>query len=156
MATAHASVADIRSWQLGQPREQLHRPSWVAQMSFSSRKCCFPRPSLVAAIIFPHTKWLPKITDYHDTAALNLELKKKKKRFFDQRFKSTFCLIALPSCSHLRKSFDFWWALYSACNASISAVIFSPPHFTGLVLWRCAPTWSPPIDRASPSCAGIW
>ena len=70
MATAHASVADIRSWQLGQPREQLHHPSWVAQMSFSSRKCCFPRPSLVAAIIFPHAKWLPKITDYRDTAAL--------------------------------------------------------------------------------------
>ena len=70
MATARASVADIRSWLLGQPREQLHRPTWVAQMSFSSRKFRFPRPSLVAAIIFPHTKWLPKITYYRDTAAL--------------------------------------------------------------------------------------
>ena len=71
MATAHASVADIRPWQLGQPREQLHHPSWVEKMSFSSSNCCFPRPCLVAAIIFPHTKWLPKITDYRDTAALN-------------------------------------------------------------------------------------
>ena len=26
----------------------------------------------MAAIIFPHTKWLPKITDYRDTAALIL------------------------------------------------------------------------------------
>ena len=39
-------------------------------MPFSSRKCRFPWPSVVAAIIFPHTKWLPKITDYRDTAAL--------------------------------------------------------------------------------------
>ena len=34
----------------------------------------FPRPCLVAAIIFPHTKWLPKITDYRDTAALKFSL----------------------------------------------------------------------------------
>ena len=32
-----------------------------------SSKYHFPRPCLVAAIIFPHTKWLPKITDYRDT-----------------------------------------------------------------------------------------
>ena len=70
MATARASVADIRPWQLGQPREELPRPRRVEQKSLSSRKCRFPRPSLVAAIIFPHTKWLPKITDYRDTAAL--------------------------------------------------------------------------------------
>ena len=31
----------------------------------------FPRSFLVAAIIFPHTKWLKKITDYRDTPALN-------------------------------------------------------------------------------------
>ena len=30
----------------------------------------FPRSFLVAAIIFPHTKWLKKITDYRDTPAL--------------------------------------------------------------------------------------
>ena len=42
------------------------------KMSFSSSNCRFPRPCLVAAIIFSHTKWLPKITDYRDTAALNL------------------------------------------------------------------------------------
>ena len=70
MATAHTSVADITPWQLGQPREQLHWPSWVEKMSFSSSNRRFPRPCLVAAIIFPHTKWLPKITDYRDTAAL--------------------------------------------------------------------------------------
>ena len=35
-----------------------------------SSKYRFLRPCLVAAIIFPHTKWLPKITDYRDTAAL--------------------------------------------------------------------------------------
>ena len=70
MATAHASVADITPWQLGQPRAQLHPPSCVEKMSFSSSNCRFPRPCLVAAIIFSHTKWLPKITDYRDTAAL--------------------------------------------------------------------------------------
>ena len=36
------------------------------------RHCRFPRPCLVPAIIFPHTKWLPKITNYRDTAALTL------------------------------------------------------------------------------------
>ena len=60
-----------RGYQLGQPRKQLHRPSRVEHMSFSSSNCHFPRPSLVAAIIFPNTKWLPKITDYRDTAALS-------------------------------------------------------------------------------------
>ena len=30
----------------------------------------------MAAIIFPHTKWLPKITDYRDTAALSFTLPK--------------------------------------------------------------------------------
>ena len=74
MVTAHSSVADIRPWQLGQPREQLHHRSWVEKMSFSSSNCRFPRPCLVAAIIFPHTKWLPKITDYRDTAALKFSL----------------------------------------------------------------------------------
>ena len=49
--------------------------SFTAQTE--SRKCRFPRvnsrfprPCLVAAIIFPHTKWLPKITAYRDTVAL--------------------------------------------------------------------------------------
>ena len=59
MAAARASVADISS------------VSFIAQAV--SSKCHFrrfPRPSLVAAIIFPHTKWPPKITDYRDTAAL--------------------------------------------------------------------------------------
>ena len=46
------------------------RPSWVEQTSFSSSNCRFPRPCRVAAIIFPHTKWLPKIIDYRDSAAL--------------------------------------------------------------------------------------
>ena len=36
MAIVSANVADIRPWQLGQRREQLHRPSWVEQMPFSS------------------------------------------------------------------------------------------------------------------------
>ena len=69
MATAHASVANIRPWQLGQPREQLHRGRWVEKMSFSSIYCRFLRPCLVAALFSP-TKWLPKITEYRDTAAL--------------------------------------------------------------------------------------
>ena len=38
----------------------------------NSPHCCFPQARLVAAIIFPHTKWLPKITDYRDTAALKV------------------------------------------------------------------------------------
>ena len=70
MATARASVADIRPYQLGQPREQLHCPAESRKCRFPSRKCRFPGPSLVATIIFPHTKWLPKITDFPDTAAL--------------------------------------------------------------------------------------
>ena len=40
MATASASVADIRPWQLSQPREQLRRPSWVEQVSFSAVLPC--------------------------------------------------------------------------------------------------------------------
>ena len=42
--------------------------SFAAQAE--SSKCCFLRSCLVAAIIFPHTKWLTKITDYRETAAL--------------------------------------------------------------------------------------
>ena len=34
----------------------------------------FPRSFLVATIIFPHTKWLKKITDYRDTPALTILL----------------------------------------------------------------------------------
>ena len=47
IATARASVADIRPWQLRKPREQLHHPS------YQSSNCRFLRPCLVAAIIFP-------------------------------------------------------------------------------------------------------
>ena len=59
MAAARASVADISARS--------------AARTASPPKPCrarFPRPSLVAAIIFPHTKWLPRITDYRGTAAL--------------------------------------------------------------------------------------
>ena len=64
MATARASVADVRPWrQLGQPRKDLSRPRPVEQMSFSA-----VLPPTVVAIIFPHTKWLKKITDYRGTA----------------------------------------------------------------------------------------
>ena len=59
MAAARASVADISARS--------------AARTASPPKPCrarLPRPSLVAAIIFPHTKWLPKITDYRGTAAL--------------------------------------------------------------------------------------
>ena len=75
MATARASVAAIRPWQLDQPREQLHRPSWVELMSFFSSICRSLRPCLVAANIFLHTKWPPKITDYRDTAALRKDIR---------------------------------------------------------------------------------
>ena len=60
MATARASVTDISSVSRG---NSCTAPA-------ESNNCRFPRPGLVAAIIFPHTKWLPKITDYRDTAAL--------------------------------------------------------------------------------------
>ena len=59
MAAACASVAGISS--------VSHANSFTAQTE--SSKCRFPRLYPVAAIIFPHTKWLPKITDYRDTAA---------------------------------------------------------------------------------------
>ena len=68
MATARASVADISS---------VSRANNFTAPAESS-KCRFPgvivvfcgRACLVTAIIFPHTKSLPKITDYRDTAAL--------------------------------------------------------------------------------------
>ena len=60
--------------QLGLPREQFHRPGWVEQTSFSSSNCRIPGHCLVAAIIFPHTKWPPKITGYRDTPALMMTL----------------------------------------------------------------------------------
>ena len=43
-----------------------------ARSSFSGARLAhdFPRSFLVAAIIFPHTKWLKKITEYRDTPAL--------------------------------------------------------------------------------------
>ena len=66
MATAHASVADIRPWQLGQPREQLHYPSWVEKMSFSAALPCGRH------YFSPH-KMAAKITNYRDTAALKFE-----------------------------------------------------------------------------------
>ena len=55
-------------------RSVSHAKSFTAQAE--SSKCRFSRsyvnlPCLVAAIIFPHTKWLSKITDYRDTAALS-------------------------------------------------------------------------------------
>ena len=49
--------------------------NFIAQAE--SSKCLFSRaivvfhPCLLAAIIFPHTKWLPEITDFRDTAALS-------------------------------------------------------------------------------------
>ena len=48
---------------------QLSRENvvFLEQLSFSAAL-------LVAAIIFPHTKWLPKITDYRGTAALTIGL----------------------------------------------------------------------------------
>ena len=63
MATARANVADIGPWQLGHLANNFTGQA-------NSSKYRFLRPCLVAAIIFPNTKWLPKITDYRDTAAL--------------------------------------------------------------------------------------
>ena len=59
MAAARASVADISS---------VSRANSLTAPAESSN-CRFPRPCLVAAIIFPHSKWLSKMTDYRDTAA---------------------------------------------------------------------------------------
>ena len=46
-----------------------------ARSSFSGVRLAheFPRSILVAAIIFPHTKWPRKITDYRDTPTLRGE-----------------------------------------------------------------------------------
>ena len=52
-ATAHASVADTRPWQLGQPREQLHRPSWVEKMSFPRAIVVFRGLALWPTLFFP-------------------------------------------------------------------------------------------------------
>ena len=71
MATARASVADIRPWQLGQPREQLSPPTlsranviFLEQLSLSAALPCGRH------YFSPH-KWLPKIADFRDTAALS-------------------------------------------------------------------------------------
>ena len=37
---------------------------------FPPSNCCFPWPCLAATHIFSHTTWLPKITDYRDTATV--------------------------------------------------------------------------------------
>ena len=73
-----------KNWRLlTQVSRTAHHDSSVSRAnSFTgqaeSRKCRFPRGTVVfrglalwLPIIFPHTKWLPKITDYRDTAALN-------------------------------------------------------------------------------------
>ena len=62
MAAAHASVADIRPWKFSQPCEQLRRPRWVEQMSFSA---ALPGGRHYFS---PH-KMAEKITDYRYTAA---------------------------------------------------------------------------------------
>ena len=53
MAIARASVANIRPWQLRQPREQLRCPSWVEQLSFSAVLPC-------GRHYFPHKKMAEK------------------------------------------------------------------------------------------------
>ena len=52
-----------------------------ARSSFSGARLAheFPRSLLVAAIIFPHTKCLKKITDYRDTPALKTKGEREKK-----------------------------------------------------------------------------
>ena len=145
MATARASVADIRSWQLGQPREQLHRPSRVAQMSFSWRKCCFSRPSLVAASIFPHTKWLPKITVYRDTAALKFLWK----RIFwwkpceKIQWRSWY---KMPSKLHGCQALVFCTKLY------IKTGLFSVFVFTIFFSFSLSNGWCPSLDIWHTSC----
>ena len=57
IATAPATVADVRPWHL--TREQLHRPSWVEQKSFSAVQ--WP------AVLSPH-KMADKSIVYRDTA----------------------------------------------------------------------------------------
>ena len=58
------------------PRTSDHDSSVSRANSFAaqdeSSKCRFPLSCLVAAITFPHTKWLKKITDHRDTAALKV------------------------------------------------------------------------------------
>ena len=55
----------------------------------------FPRSFLVAAIIFPHTKWLKKITDYRDTPAL----KAIRKYFWSMCYACPKFWKFLPECT---------------------------------------------------------
>ena len=55
-----------RAWR-SHPHPATHKPVRDLVMQF-------PRSLEVAAIIFPHTKWLKKITDYRDTPALKQAL----------------------------------------------------------------------------------
>ena len=67
---AHAQLEKVDSTSLA----ALYWPRiGEARSSFSGARLAheFPRSFLVAAIIFPHTKWLKKITEYRDTPALN-------------------------------------------------------------------------------------
>ena len=70
MATACASVADISS--VTRANSFTAQAESSEQTSFSSINSRFPRPGLVAAVIFPHAKWLPKTTDDRDAAALRV------------------------------------------------------------------------------------
>ena len=71
ISTARASIANIRPWQLRQPREQLRCPNWVEHLSFSAVLPC-------GRHYFPHTKWLTKIANYRDTVALKLVYSESK------------------------------------------------------------------------------
>ena len=89
-----ASVTDIRPWPLSQPWQELQVESPPklsrADVVFPARSNCrFPRLCLVATIIFPHTKWLSKTTDYRDTAA------------------SIICQLAFGFISHLLRIWEF-------------------------------------------------
>ena len=69
MATARASVADISSiCRANGFTARLSRANvvFLEQVSFSAALFC-------GRHYFSHTKWLPKITDYRDTAALKIQ-----------------------------------------------------------------------------------
>ena len=103
-------------------------------MSFFSRKCRFPRPSLVAAI-FPHTKWLPKITDYRDTAALILNE----------------CCNSKIGCINISGKQSVWWNFMPFWNYFRVIACRFPHYFYCLIRWTLFST-----ENAWHYCSGFF
>ena len=96
--------------------------NFTAQAKSSKYRSPRPRPYLVAAIIFPHTTWLPKITDYRDTADLTNQGDSQKR--------------------HSAWSLDMQTLLSEHCRVSPLMNQYSRTHFSETrISWWTACSW---------------